>query len=338
MIDNVILPSTTREEWPLIRQTIVGRITESFGRPGRPRPAGKAAYQELARYEKHGLLHIHLRYHVIGDEWNEGICVVPPGVSAVNPAPAVLTCHGSNGSLGKQGMLDPENLPDRAYAIELARRGYVTFSVDQYGFGPALEQAAGAEELARKFYQSHPDWSLTGRHLFGHQRALDVLEQLEIVKGPPFGVMGHSLGGYAALCLTALDERIAAGVASAGVSPNLYNVYRGITSGRLAEPQFAAAVQQKRGRMPWEKQEMIALCAPRAFLMIEPYNDPYNPYILPTCACLEKAAAVYQLLGVPERIAALIHGDGHTTIASVREQAYCWFDRFLAAKAQADSE
>ena len=328
MIENVILPGTTREEWPGIRASIRRRIEESFGVPETPPSGGKAPFGEIDRYERHGLTHVVIRYHVIGDEWNEGICVVPAGASAAHPAPAVLTCHGSNGELGKLGVLDPENLPDRAYGIELARRGYVTFSVDQFGFGKVLREHT-REQVAEEFYRRHPRWSLTGRRILEHRRALDVLEQLPFVRPGAFAVMGHSLGGYTTLCLSAFDERVAAAVASAGVSPNLYNVYRSITVNRAAEPQFVAHVEEHRGRMPWEKQEMLALCAPRAFLMIEPYNDPYNPCIVPTFECMAKAADVYRLLGAPEKLATVVHGDGHTTLPRIREFAYGWIERFV---------
>jgi hypothetical protein len=328
MIDNVILPSTTKNDWPGIRQSIYKRINDSFGEPSLPRPTKQAAFEEIDRYENYGLTHIHLRYHMIGNEWNEGICVVPADVTPDRPAPAVLVCHGSNRPQGKYSMLDLANRPNRAYAIELAQRGYVTLAVDQPGFGKGWEHLT-QEQITEDFYQRHPNWSLTGWRNFAHQRALDVLEQLPFVQGPGYGAMGNSLGGYATLCIMALDERIAVGVTSTGVSPNLYNVYRSITVQRMNEPQFAAEVQKRRGHMPWEKQEMIALCAPRALLMIEPFNDPYNPYIMPTFESMAKAAQVYQLLSVPDRISTVIHGDGHDTITDVRDYAYRWFDRFL---------
>ncbi|HHT26158.1 MAG TPA: hypothetical protein GXZ82_02760 [Firmicutes bacterium] len=331
MINNVILPSTTPDDWPEIRQSIYQRIVDSFGEPSLPLPTEKAAYEEIERYEKYGLTHIRLRYHMIGDEWNEGICVVPADVSPERPAPAVLVCHGSNLVKGKHGMLDLEGRPNRAYAVELAQRGYVTLSVDQPGFGPVLQHTT-QEQITKDFYQRHPRWSLTGWRIHAHKRALEVLEQLPFVQGPCFGAMGHSLGGYAVLCLMALDERVAVGVTSTGVSPNLYNVYRSITVHRLHEPQFADAVAKSRGHMPWEKQEMIALCAPRALLMIEPFYDPYNPYIIPTFESMAKAAEVYKLLSAQEKISTVIHGDGHDTITDIRNYCYGWFDRFLAPK------
>lgn len=50
---------------------------------------------------------------------------IPAGVSADNPAPAVLLLHGYQN--------DKET--NAAYSIELARRGIVAFSVDEYGHG-----------------------------------------------------------------------------------------------------------------------------------------------------------------------------------------------------------
>ena len=76
---------------------------------------------------------------------------------------------------------------------------------------------------------------------------------------------------------------------------------------------------------------MIALVAPRALLALEPYNDVdgCNPDVGPTMECVYRAAGAFRLLGVPEHLALLVHGDGHTTTGDVRDLAYRWLERFL---------
>jgi hypothetical protein len=67
---------------------------------------------------------------------------------------------------------------------------------------------------------------------------------------------------------------------------------------------------------------MLALVAPRTLLLIEPFNDPYNPFIEATVACFLAARRVYELLGAPQRLSLLCHGNGHGTIGMLRDHAY----------------
>jgi hypothetical protein len=76
---------------------------------------------------------------------------------------------------------------------------------------------------------------------------------------------------------------------------------------------------------------MIALCAPRPLLVLEPFNDNYNPYIDANFQCYVKGQRAYQLLGKPECFCTLTHGDGHDTTEHVRDFVYRWFERWLKA-------
>ena len=86
---------------------------------------------------------------------------------------------------------------------------------------------------------------------------------------------------------------------------------------------------EKNGKSPWELNEMLALCAPRAVLCIEPFNDPHNPYTAVTIDCVKSAHKVYALLDASKHLSLYLHGDGHDTVPTVRSIAYDWFDRFL---------
>jgi hypothetical protein len=78
-------------------------------------------------------------------------------------------------------------------------------------------------------------------------------------------------------------------------------------------------------------RRLLALCAPRAMLYLEPFHDftGGNPDVSVTFACINQAAQVYRLLGAPERISCVIQGDGHDTPPDLRDCAYRWLDRFL---------
>lgn len=327
MIGNIVTRDLKKEEWPMMRERMLERIMKTFGTSPVELAPIKNEFEEICRYEKHGLTHIKIRYHVFADEWAYAIIILPDGFKEGDVAPAVVTIHGTNGVIGKEGVCDPEGTPRRAYATELAKRGFVTISPDQYGFGEAME----SEEEQKKFdefYDRYPEWSLSCRRVLGHVRVLDVLDQLDYVKHDGYAVMGNSLGGQAAFYLAALDERIKAAVLSTGLSPNLTNIYRALNRTQQLEPAVINAMR-RRGQTPWELNEMLALCAPRAVLCIEPLNDPCNPYTEATIDCIKSAWDVYSLVGAPSKLAMYIHGDGHDTVDDVRNFAYDWIERFM---------
>ena len=327
MIPELITRDTTKEDWALTRKKIKARIMETFGRSPVELLPTKNEFVELDRYVAYGLEHVKIKYHVFADEWAYGILILPNEQDADKPKRAILTIHGTNNTVGKYGVCNPEKTPKRAYAIELAKRGFVTFSPDQYGFGEAMEDAQYREDF-EKFYDRYPEWSLSCRRVIGHIRALDVLDQLDYVDHSGYGVIGNSLGGQASFYICAFDERIKAAVISTGISPNVTNVYRDLTR---TQPLEAAVTEyiRKKGKTPWELNEMLALCAPRSVLCLEPFNDPYNPYSSVTIECIESAARVYALLGSPKNLSMYIHGDGHDTTDLVRRFAYDWLEQFL---------
>ncbi len=329
MIGDVVLPHTQSEDWPCIREALKQRILATFGRPGTTDPPGETRYELTGRYEKNGLTHITIRYHVIGDEWNEAVALLPPAGTPL-PAPAILAIHGTNGAVGKMDCVEPREGNVEPYAFELAQRGYVTFAADQLTFGATIA-ARSAREVWEEFNRRHTDWTLDGRWVFEQMRMLDVMRQLcQWVKPEELGTIGISLGARTVIHLAMLDERIKATLCASGISPNCTNVYRRVTWTEYRNPILAKSILDSYGQMPWDYHQAIALCAPRALFLIEPHNDDYNPDVNSTFACFTSASRVYRLLGHPERLSILVHGDGHGTQKPVRELAYDWIDRQLA--------
>jgi hypothetical protein len=341
MFRDVVLQDTRLEEWPGIRERIHARVMGSMGTP--PDLVVEPHYELLEEYERYGLRHRKIRYRVMPDEWGLAVIVLPEGVDDAAPGHAVVVCHGTyGGRLGKTGPLTVDG-PECAYAIELARRGFVTATPDNYLFGERVTQGEDMpeEEIGRRYTESlqrfideHPEWSLDGRRLWEHRRLLDVLDRLPSVRPGAHGVMGNSLGGRMTVFLAAFDGRIAAAVPSTGISPNLTNIYR-LLSGHPANfssPLWIEHFRRTRGHMLYDYADMIALCAPRPLLVLEPYNDAYNPYIAANFQCYLAGQRAYALLGKPECFCTLNHGDGHATLDDVRDFAYRWFARWLKSE------
>ena len=326
MINDLILKDTTKEEWQQIRARLKARILQNLGESPVALEPAKADFQEIERYEEYGLTHIKIKYRVFADEWSYAIIILPANINERGCAKAVLAIHGTN-DMGKFSMMSPDKAPRRVYALELAERGYVTFSPDQFGFGEAMKNAQEKEKY-ENFYKYYPKWSITGYRVLAHIRALDVLDSLDYVIHDGYGVIGNSLGGQAAFYLTGMDERIKAAFVSTGISPHASNAYRIVHKQNSIHP-YEAKMLEANGKSPWELNELMGLCAPRAVLFSEPFNDPYNPFIQPVIDCVKSAHKVYSLLGEPEKLALYIHGDGHDTVTEVHNFGYSWLEKFL---------
>ena len=328
MIPNIVTPDMKKEDWAGARAKIKARIMQTFGTSPVPLAPTKNEFEMLETYTAHGLEHVKIKYHVFADEWAYGVLIFPKNFDKATTAKAVLTIHGTNNVIGKYGVCDPEGTPRRAYATELAERGYITFSPDQYGFGEAMKDEQWSRDFDN-FYDRYPEWSLSCRRVLGHLRALDVLDQLDYVDHSGYGVIGNSLGGQASFYIAAFDERIKAAVISTGISPNCTNVYRDLTRTQALEPGVTEYIRVN-GKTPWELNEMLSMCAPRAALCLEPFNDPYNPYTTATIECIKSAWGVYNLLERPEGLSMYVHGDGHDTTDVVRRFAYDWLTEYLS--------
>lgn len=119
---------------------------------------------------------------------------VPEGVSAANPAPAVLAVHGYINSRETQS----------GYAIEFARRGYVVLAMDQRGHG----------------YSSPPAFA----EGFGGPAGLSYLRSLDIVDTDQVALAGHSMGGWTVLSAAATMPDAYRSVVVSGSSTGTFGV------------------------------------------------------------------------------------------------------------------
>ncbi|MDA3865761.1 MAG: dienelactone hydrolase family protein [Salinivirgaceae bacterium] len=325
----LILPDTKAEEWPSIRAKIYQRIIQYFGQGPAELTPTVNKFEEIERYQKFGLTHIKYRYNVVDDIWNEAVLVLPEKFQDNGQSSAILAIHGTI-NLGKDAALGAPG-GRRAYALELAKKGYIALAPDLYGFGATIKNTT-QKELVDNLMKKYPNWSYRGMKILGLIRAVDMLEQLPFVKKGSYGSIGNSLGGGMALYHAAFDTRIKVSVPSTGVSPANTNVFRLLNSGITSEEPERWKKIAKDGKPPYDIHEIIALCAPRCMLFLEDYNDPYNPDVMSSFQHVYQAMQVYQLLGTPGHISILIHGDGHDTVDDVREYAYKWFDRYLLTK------
>lgn len=131
------------------------------------------------------------------------------------PMPGIICLHGHNkGKINTIGML--ESSSNSYYGIDLALRGYVTLSIDQWGWGERRGEINAAREL------SEADLSLSallvgltaiGIRSWEVSKGIDFLKTFDFVSNK-FGVIGQSGGGTTAAFSSVLDDRINAAVIS----------------------------------------------------------------------------------------------------------------------------
>jgi dienelactone hydrolase len=232
--------------------------------------------------------------------------------------PAVLCLHQTI-AIGKGEPVGLGGSPNLHYAAELAERGYVTLAPDYPSFGDYRY------DFARSRFASG---SL--KAVANNRRAIDLLQQLPEVDPERIGCIGHSLGGHNTLFTAAFEPRIKALVSSCGFT-SFRKYYggnlKGWTSARYM-PRIATVYDLDPARMPFDFSDVVAVCAPRAYLVCAPLHDS-NFEVSGVRDVLKAARPAYERLGAGERLAALYPDCGHDFPAAARQAAYTWFDRWL---------
>jgi hypothetical protein len=240
------------------------------------------------------------------------------------PAPAVLCPHPTDNVVGHGTVVGLGSKPNRAYASELADRGYVTL-------------APSYPLLAR--YQ--PDLKALGwesgtlKAVWDNIRGLDLLETLPYVKRGGFGTIGHSLGGHNSVFTAVFDDRITAVVTSCGLDSFL-DYFDGDPKVWLPEKGWAQTRYMPRlagygGRLaeiPFDFSELIGALAPRDVLIAAPLGDS-NFRAASVDWIVAAARPVFALYGHPERLQLEHPIGGHDFPPEVREKAYALFDQVL---------
>jgi dienelactone hydrolase len=231
--------------------------------------------------------------------------------------PAVLCLPPTDGKFGPRVCVEKMRDYYRAYARDLAERGFVTLS-------PAYPQLANYQpDLKSLGWQSG-----TLKAVWDNVRGLDVLDSLPFVRRGKYGALGHSLGGHNAIFTAILDKRIRVVVSSCGFDsfldyyegkPGFWAPERG-----WCQTRYLPRLAEFRGRLeeiPFDFHELLGALAPRPVLVVAPLRDDnFKPDSVDEI--VKAAAAVYRLYGAPENLR-LEHPDcAHDFPAEARERAY----------------
>lgn len=288
-------------------------------------PVGELTPETVERTDLGDIVREKVRYQVEPGDWVGAYVTTPKGRVGSGPAILCLHQHGGQFHLGKSEPAGVAGNPEQAYALELARRGYVTITFDFICFEdrrhPTLEGSNYERfEFTRRLCGGS---TLQAKMLFDASRTLDYLISRPEVDPKRIGCVGHSLGGQQALFTTALDERIAVGVSSCGFA-SYATIFRDAINHNYSA--YVPGILQH-----GEVGDILGLVAPRPFLVAVGNADRIFPYdgIL---ASVELARQRYRDLGVEDRLKFVPVDGGHGFTPPLKEAAYAWFDRWLSPR------
>ncbi|NQU10979.1 acetylxylan esterase [bacterium] len=293
---------------PRLRRKLVDVLGLDTFTSTRPRPK-LVDREDLGEYWREDW-----RIHTEPDVIATFYALVPKGITKGQRRPAVICPHGH----GSGGRFSPAGRDDLAaiaeqikvynydYAVQLARRGLVTFAMDARGFGqrrvqakredkkdPALFLASSCHEL---MLMGHPlGQSVAGMWTWDLLRLVDCVVSRPEVDPERVGCAGLSGGGLQTLYLSALDKRIKAAV----VSGYFYGVKDSLI--RLAGNCDCNCVPQL-----WKYADLgdvAGLIAPRGLFIETGDKDPLNGAagsLANVRSQVRAARKVYRALGVKE--------------------------------------
>ena len=141
----------------------------------------------------------------------------------------------------------------------------------------------------------------------------------EAIIATRIGSVGHSLGAKEALYHAAFDERIGATVSSEGGI--------GVAFSNWHDPWYLGG-QAKSSHFMREHHELMALIAPRAFLLQggdSADGERSWPFI-------QSVLPLYESMGAGDAVAFINHGQGHAFPPESESTLYEWLDEFLITR------
>ncbi len=232
---------------------------------------------------------------------------------------------------------------NRAYALELVKRGFVCFVPDRGGFGersplpdepdPFRNMRVYQERLAKKY----PNWSYPmGKVPWDLSCALDALLSLDFIDPARIGTVGHSLGGWDSLYFWGSDPRVKAAVINSGGAHQIIPDAWTNQAWRLAFARGKARVSANTNR---SAQVFMMMGAPRPLLYMRSMRDSGTDYPSSVMENLRMIRAYYcrfspneyEIGGKPQ-FSAFFHNEGHDFPPFARELAWRWLELQLQGK------
>ncbi|HNR71592.1 MAG: acetylxylan esterase [Verrucomicrobia bacterium] len=253
----------------------------------------------------------YVTYQVEEGVFTDGYLLTPR--AAKGRLPAVVVFHPTT-PLQAKGVagLAAEYDREKWQGVQLVQRGYIVWCPRNYIETAGTNWAGNAARVRAR----HPRWTGMTRMVWDAIRAADFVTSLPRVDRKRLGCLGHSLGGKEVLFAMAFEPRYRAGVSSEGGI--------GLKFSNWEAPWYFGRQIQQPG-FQRENHEVLALAAPRAFLLLagDSADDDRS------WEFIQAARPVYELLGAARNLGWLNHHQGHRYAPEARAAAEAFLDQHL---------
>ncbi|MFO7825443.1 MAG: GDSL-type esterase/lipase family protein [Cyclobacterium sp.] len=281
-------------------------------------------FEVLHTVEEEGFVQKKVRFEWVPGQMTEGYLLVPYG--AKNKPAVVTVYYEPETAIGK-------GLPDRDFALQLAKRGFVTLS---------LGTTQTTENETYSLYYPHID-SATVQPLsmlaYAAANAWQLLAGLPEVNADKIGITGHSYGGKWAMFASCLFEKYAAaawsdpGIVFEKDKPNInywepwylgYHPPPWRERGLPTEKNPAMGLYPELLEKKMDLHELHVLMAPRPFLVSGGAEDPQDRWVP-----LNYSLRANELFGVKNRVG-MSNRETHAPNPESNEIIYSFFEYYLS--------
>jgi len=327
-------------------------------------PDGAAAPSVTVEHKREfdGLEIEHLRWQLPYGPPTEAVLLKPAGARGKLPGVIGLHDHGGNKYFGVRKITsvskDPHPLmvthqeryySGKAWANELARRGYAVLVHDTFTFGsrrvragdvPAVlkgdlveqnpeapaeiekyNRFAGNHEhiMAKSLFSAGMTWP--GVFSFEDQRALDYLCSRPDVDAARVGCCGLSGGGLRTVMLAGLDERI-----KCAAAVGMMTTWRDYLLNKCHTHTWMCYVPGLARELDYP--EILGLAVPNPVMVLN--NSQDQLFTLPEMERADRILSdVYKKAGAADRYKCGFYPGPHKFDADMQRDAFAWFDRWL---------
>lgn len=304
-------PIKTTKAWRAKRAELLKQWQNFLGPiPFNPdKPKLKVLDEEVLVTEPHRAIRQLVEYEGEPDMKVRGYLLKPHPMP--KSCPGVVVMHSTVNHTIRQPS-GVEGVPEKAFALELAKQGVAAFCPECFLWVDKGERSY--KQQAERFLKRFPNSKGMSKMIFDASRAVDILESVRGVDRMRIGAIGHSLGAKEALYLAAFDPRIRVAVSSeGGIGKNFSN---------WDAPWYLGSEFK---HFPHDHHELLALVAPRPFLLVGGDSADGTqswPYIL-------EARRVYEIYNKPKHLGLLNHKKGHTVPPQTMQRMIEWLKYHL---------
>lgn len=337
-------PLKTAEDWSQRRAHVLKNMQSVMGRlPGATMRVPLAA-KTIEESQRAGILFRKIEFQSDPENRLRAWILIPIDStirqlrdSQSGRLPAVLCLHQTTAA-GKDEVVGIAGAPTMHYALELARRGYVTMSPDYPSLGENKIDFAAVGIVAPSVFpepvgtvpNSLAYQSGTMKAIWDNMRAIDFLETVNEVDPQRIGVIGHSLGGHNAIFTAAFEPRLRVVVSSCGFSSMSKDDLPSWTGPRYM-PRIQSVFHSSIRELPFDFHEIVACLAPRPFLAVAARQDS-DFDIDGVVDVMAASKHVYGILGYSDNLQSDYPDCPHDFPQQSRAKAYDFLDLHLTAK------